>query len=156
MIVINMLTSMLFIFMKHPLSMGLMLMINTILISISTNLMNWTSWFSYLLFLIMVGGMLILFMYMTSIASNHKFLFNMNWIMLMTLSPMIYIMHNYLTKYYNTNYKNYFNKYETELIIKITNFPNNIILAMVIIYLLITLIAVVKITNFKKSTFRMN
>nr|QZI86071.1 NADH dehydrogenase subunit 6 [Ischnobaenella hainana] len=60
-------------FMKHPLSMGINLIIQTFIISTYTGLMMNSFWMSYILIIMMMSGMLILFMYMASIASNEKF-----------------------------------------------------------------------------------
>lgn len=57
----------------HPLSTGIILLVQTITISVSARLFKTTYWFSYILFLIFLGGILILFIYVTSLASNEKF-----------------------------------------------------------------------------------
>nr|YP_009995269.1 NADH dehydrogenase subunit 6 [Ochthebius remotus]QNP09659.1 NADH dehydrogenase subunit 6 [Ochthebius remotus] len=156
-LLLNYLFSMLFIFMSHPLSMGLMLLIQVILISLITGFLNFNFWFSYILFLVMIGGMLVLFIYMTSIASNEKFKINTNLILFimlfMLLSIMLMLTDNFL---YNLTS---FNKYiminsEYYTLSKFYNMPSNTIMFMLIIYLLITLIAIVKITNFKMGPLR--
>nr|APX39284.1 NADH dehydrogenase subunit 6 [Psylliodes gougeleti] len=146
--------TLLFIFMHHPLSCGLILLIQTILTAFLSGMMNYNFWYSYILFLIMVGGMLILFIYMTSIASNEKFKLNKNlmliismfiiMIMMMTLIDLFYLnyfLHVQDMKMLNMNFNNNmsFKKY--------FNFPNFTLMFMMIIYLFITLIAIVKITN---------
>nr|YP_010274454.1 NADH dehydrogenase subunit 6 [Ricania fumosa]UJT96898.1 NADH dehydrogenase subunit 6 [Ricania fumosa] len=68
-----MLTSMITMTMKHPVSMGSMLMIQTILLSNMMFKESEYSWFAYILFITIIGGMMIMFMYMASIASNEKF-----------------------------------------------------------------------------------
>nr|ARH55062.1 NADH dehydrogenase subunit 6 [Lopheros rubens] len=141
----SMMTSM-FLFTKHPLSMGLILMLQTILISASTGLMTNKFWYSYILFMIMIGGMLVLFMYMTSIASNKKFKFSWKMMMLsnimMMISMMIMTTNDYLMNLSLNKEPN------LELTIsKYFNFPMSTITYLLIIYLLITLIAVVKITK---------
>nr|YP_009441900.1 NADH dehydrogenase subunit 6 [Trypophloeus asperatus]AOY40108.1 NADH dehydrogenase subunit 6 [Trypophloeus asperatus]QNE86047.1 NADH dehydrogenase subunit 6 [Cryphalus abietis] len=62
-----------FLLLSHPLSLGMILLLQTIMIAMITGHMYLNFWFSYLLFLIMVGGMLVMFIYMTSIAANEKF-----------------------------------------------------------------------------------
>nr|ADO60553.1 NADH dehydrogenase subunit 6 [Cantharis pellucida] len=142
------------LFLNHPLSMGLNLLIQTILIAMITGIMSLNFWMSYLLFLVMVGGMLILFMYMTSIASNEKFFFSKNLLImtiLMIMTLTIYMLFNSLNDFFSTknmdsiellNYSTYEmspNKY----------FINNskFILSILIVYLFITLIAIVNISN---------
>nr|AMK97175.1 NADH dehydrogenase subunit 6 [Homola orientalis] len=67
------LMSFLFTRMNHPLSMGLILLLQTILVGISSGLSSTSFWFSYILFLIFLGGMMVLFIYVASLASNSKF-----------------------------------------------------------------------------------
>nr|QNV11699.1 NADH dehydrogenase subunit 6 [Rhamphomyia barbata] len=73
-----MISSFIFMQMNHPLAMGLMLLMQTFLICLITGLMTKSFWFSYILFLIFLGGMLVLFIYVTSLASNEMFSMSMN------------------------------------------------------------------------------
>lgn len=153
----NIILSLIFIFLNHPLSVGLILLIQTILIRlISGNLIR-SFWFSYILFLIIIGGILILFMYITRIASNEKFQPKT-----ITISPLILIIIFILFLQNKTERLIYNNEIipfkENSIIqfslIKYANFPVIIILISIILYLLITLIATVKITEFKQGPIR--
>nr|AND96024.1 NADH deshydrogenase subunit 6 [Cleptocaccobius convexifrons] len=159
MITIMMMTllSMLIMWMKHPLSLGLILLTQTINLSLFMGYFNLNYWYSYILFLIMIGGMLVLFIYMTSVASNEKFFPS---IKLSILSMLILIWYTILflftDSYYlmmNSNLKNNNLNFNWSLN-KYFNYPNLYIMYLLIIYLLITLIVVVKITNFKKGSLR--
>nr|APX40054.1 NADH dehydrogenase subunit 6 [Psylliodes cupreatus] len=154
MIPLLLMNTILFIFLKHPLTCGMILLAQTILTAILSGLMNYNFWYSYILFLIMVGGMLILFIYMTSIASNEKFKFNQNlfiyiiitmlftWLLLMTdLFYMNYFLNIQDLKSMSMNFNNNFSMK------KYFNYPNFNLMFLMIIYLFITLIATVKITN---------
>nr|AML26438.1 NADH dehydrogenase subunit 6 [Staphylinidae sp. BMNH 1274643] len=150
--------SLTFILMKHPLSMGLILLSQTILTSLITGMMSPNFWFSYILFLIMIGGMLVLFIYMTSIASNEMFKFSLK-ILFMIITMMIISMIMYITmdQLMSTMLNNNFmqNNYNWMLSMnKFINYPSNFIMFMMIIYLFITLIAIVKITNFNMGPMR--
>nr|YP_010117776.1 NADH dehydrogenase subunit 6 [Diplonevra funebris]QPN53549.1 NADH dehydrogenase subunit 6 [Diplonevra funebris] len=145
------LVTFIFLQMIHPLSMGLVLLIQTLLICLLIGLMNETYWFSYILFLVFLGGMLILFIYVTSLASNETFSMSMKTIMLfiiMMIIMMLFIyMYDNLINNFIFNYKmNFYNENSYNLI-KLFNYPTNLITIMLMNYLLITLIAVVKITN---------
>nr|YP_009485892.1 NADH dehydrogenase subunit 6 [Paroster mesosturtensis]AVZ66460.1 NADH dehydrogenase subunit 6 [Paroster mesosturtensis] len=156
---LNFFMSIMFLFMNHPMSMGLTLMIQTILISLMTSMYSYSFWFSYILFLIMVGGMLILFIYMTSLASNEKFKFSSNSIILMFIMflnmIMIFMMDKMLMfsmfKNFNMNeIMNDFFLFKNENIITLNmmyNNPNFMITIMLINYLFLALIMVVKITK---------
>nr|AYW52166.1 NADH dehydrogenase subunit 6 [Lamiinae sp. 4 ACP-2013] len=149
-----------FIFLTHPLSLGLILLIQTIIIALITGSMSLNYWFSYIIFLIMIGGMLILFIYMTSIASNEKFKFSSKLFLLFStlffLLSMLLIIDFYFFNQLtiiDLNYQPYMFNYKFSLN-KFINWPNKLMFLMMIIYLLITLIMVVKITNINYGPLR--
>nr|APX40782.1 NADH dehydrogenase subunit 6 [Cryptocephalus lividimanus] len=151
-------------FMNHPLTLGFILLLQTILIALLTGLLSLNFWSSYIILLIMIGGLLILFIYMTSIASNEKFKFSFMlfllsmFFLLCSMSAFLFFdkfllsqklnMIETFSMYENINTQFFFNKF--------INFPHNMIYLMIVIYLLITLIAIVKITNKTKGTLRKN
>nr|AML26256.1 NADH dehydrogenase subunit 6 [Leiodidae sp. BMNH 1274323] len=136
--------------MKHPMSMGMMLLLLTFLMCLNMGMLLNQFWFSYILFLIMIGGMLILFIYMTSIASNEKFKFNLK--LMMTSIIIMFMM--LMPLYYFDKMFDYYNMDNLINLIKFMNFPNDKILYFIFIYLFITLIAIVKISNIKKGPLR--
>nr|ADW41335.1 NADH dehydrogenase subunit 6 [Drosophila canadiana] len=160
------LTSIIFMNMIHPLAMGLTLLIQTILISLITGLMTKTFWFSYILFLIFLGGMLVLFIYVTSLASNEMFNLSIKLTLIsMTLFLMLliltFIMDKPSTSFFllnnemeviSSNYS-YFTENSLSLN-KLYNFPTNLITILLMNYLLITLIVIVKITKMFKGPLR--
>nr|ULR86971.1 NADH dehydrogenase subunit 6 [Macquartia sp. 2 HNL-2022a] len=162
---IMLIISMNFLFMKHPLSMGLTLLIQTTLVCLMSGLINKTFWFSYILFLVFIGGMLVLFIYVTSLASNEMFSFSIkmmlvsSFILLLLLMIFMLIDKTLIMKYNNieTQLINLLNSYikENSLSLnKLYNFPNNLLTIMLMNYLLITMIAVVKITKLFKGPLR--
>nr|ATN41162.1 NADH dehydrogenase subunit 6 [Diptera sp. 59 LC-2017] len=152
--------SLIFMQINHPLAMGLTLLIQTIFICILTGLITKSFWFSYILFLIFLGGMLVLFIYVTSLASNEMFSFStkliyyMSMLIMMNLFMMILINDS---SYFNINSFNNemlsmneqisFIKENTLSLNKLYNYPTNTITILLMNYLLITLIAIVKITK---------
>nr|QYA18183.1 NADH dehydrogenase subunit 6 [Isoscelipteron pectinatum] len=162
---LSLMISLNFIKMNHPLSMGLNLMIQTIIISLICGMMNYTYWFSYILFLIMIGGMLVLFIYVTSLASNELFSFSSNnlitmsvtfilimlILMLMKENNSLLLMNTEIMKYLPMNI---FNEENSFNLIKIYNNPTMNITLLMINYLLLTLIIVVKITNINYGSLR--
>nr|YP_010614738.1 NADH dehydrogenase subunit 6 [Dexia fulvifera]WAS35313.1 NADH dehydrogenase subunit 6 [Dexia fulvifera] len=157
--------NLIFMKMKHPLAMGLMLLIQTIMVSLLSGLMSKTFWFSYILFLIFIGGMLVMFIYMTSLASNEMFSFSMK---LLLLSIITFIMmflillmmdKNMLMMYKNLEMNSIFNmdSYISENSLslnKLYNYPTNLLTILLMNYLLITLIVIVKITKLFKGPLR--
>nr|WPV76794.1 NADH dehydrogenase subunit 6 [Phlebotomus chinensis]WPV76820.1 NADH dehydrogenase subunit 6 [Phlebotomus chinensis]WPV76846.1 NADH dehydrogenase subunit 6 [Phlebotomus chinensis]WPV76859.1 NADH dehydrogenase subunit 6 [Phlebotomus chinensis]WPV76872.1 NADH dehydrogenase subunit 6 [Phlebotomus chinensis] len=163
---ISILTSIIFMLMSHPLAMGLMLLIQSTLVALIIGLMMKTFWFSYILFLTFLGGMLILFIYVTSLASNEMFSFSSQ-TLLISMSILFLIIINllfidksiFLHYINNTEMINLFNlkflfKENFLNLNKLYNFSTNLIMLLMTMYLLLTLIIIVKITNFNKGPLR--
>nr|YP_010693240.1 NADH dehydrogenase subunit 6 [Bactrocera moluccensis]WCB99045.1 NADH dehydrogenase subunit 6 [Bactrocera moluccensis] len=155
----TLISSLIFIQMNHPLAMGLMLLIQTLQICLITGLMAKSFWFSYTLFLIFLGGMLVLFIYVTSLASNEMFSISMKLTIIYTatmltlmlismfmdkLSTSMFIQNLETQPLYNFNLSLDENSLSLH---KLYNYPTNFVTVMLMNYLLITLIAVVKITK---------
>nr|AOY39380.1 NADH dehydrogenase subunit 6 [Psephenidae sp. BMNH 842687] len=162
----SMILNIIFINLNHPISLGFILLIQTLLIAMMSSFLTYSFWLSYILFLIMVGGMLILFTYVTSIASNETFMFSNKLIMFISftmLASMIIFLFFDKTFIYqmlkNSDMMDMMNKInfmsENSIILnKIYNKPNNLISTLLINYLFLTLIIVVKITNIKYGPLR--
>nr|ARH53880.1 NADH dehydrogenase subunit 6 [Heterocerus parallelus] len=151
----SMTISLIFLFLKHPMSMGMALLSQTLMFTMISGSFFSNFWFSYIMFIIMIGGMLVLFIYMTSIASNEMFNFSkiltFSSILTFNLSMMLITMMS--KKLPDMNY--FSQEYELELTLnKFFNWPSNLITITVILYLLITLIAVVKISNKSQGPLR--
>lgn len=165
-LIITLLNRLLFLISKHPLRIGLILIFQTLLIRIVSRINALNFWFSYILFLIFVGGLLILFIYVISLASNEIFNFSLKiFLNKIRLLLIIFIILSFLDFYF-TNFLN--NSIETlkfynfrileieikELINKIYNFPRRIITILLIIYLFLCLIAICKIINIFEGPLR--
>nr|YP_010936648.1 NADH dehydrogenase subunit 6 [Sophrops peronosporus]WKW91617.1 NADH dehydrogenase subunit 6 [Sophrops peronosporus] len=157
---ISLISAITFIMLKHPLSLGLMLLIQTITVALTMGFFNLNFWYSYLLFLVMIGGMLVLFIYMTSVASNEKFNFSIKiTLMILFLSLMslflMMLIDPYFSNINNLNIESLSTNSSYILSLnKFLNEPLIIVMFLLIIYLLITLIAVVKITDIKSGPLR--
>nr|YP_010447008.1 NADH dehydrogenase subunit 6 [Loxocera sinica]UTM10373.1 NADH dehydrogenase subunit 6 [Loxocera sinica] len=157
--------NMLFLQMNHPLSMGMILLLQTILISMISGMMTKTFWFSYILFLTFIGGMLVLFIYVTSLASNEMFSFSSKMMIYIT-SLFFFIMISFyiINKFYyfsmmnlemeNLNSLNSFLKENFLLLYKIYTYPSNLMTILLMNYLLMVLIITVKITNLSYGPIR--
>lgn len=148
--------SLFFTRLSHPLAMGLALLSQTILICVITGLSNSSFWFSYILFLIFLGGMLVLFIYVTSLASNEMFTpsitmaFVFTTVLLLSagllfIDPMIIPK----TPLYDFGLplKNLAYSSDLSLISTIYNPTVMNLTIFIVFYLLLTLIVVVKITD---------
>nr|UJG45381.1 NADH dehydrogenase subunit 6 [Nemoura flexuosa] len=159
-------TSIIFTQMTHPLAMGLMLLLQTVLISILTGMMAQSFWFSYILFLVFLGGLLVLFIYVTSLASNEMFSMSMS-----TLFPVIVgsgllfmtliildpsFMTSGTNNFESLNFLNtpFYQEESTNSLTKLYNGPTSLITLTLVLYLFLTLIAVVKITKINQGPLR--
>nr|YP_009917563.1 NADH dehydrogenase subunit 6 [Issoria eugenia]QLM00881.1 NADH dehydrogenase subunit 6 [Issoria eugenia] len=157
-------------FINHPLSMGLLILMQTLLTCLLSGMLMNTYWFSYILFLIFLGGLLVLFIYVSSIAFNELFMISIFNKMLVFLSIFyitiisLYFKNNlnFMNLYFNDEMMNFFNsllfmnnEYNLNLM-KLYNEQTYLMMMMLIIYLFITLIAVVKITNIFFGPLRSN
>lgn len=143
-----------------------MLLVQTIIIRIMSGIIIKTFWFSYVLFLVFVGGILVLFIYVTSLASNEIFnisikiicislclLFITNFIFLFldkSLNLFLFSSHDII----NLDLIKSFYQENLLTINKLYNFPINLITIILIVYLFLTLVAVVKITNIFEGPLR--
>nr|YP_010381602.1 NADH dehydrogenase subunit 6 [Neosymplana vittatum]UDL71977.1 NADH dehydrogenase subunit 6 [Neosymplana vittatum] len=142
-------------FMSHPISLGFILLIQTILISV--NLFNSleSSWYSYILFITIIGGMMVMFMYMASISSNEKF-------EMMNLKIIMFLLTIFVLFMYTFNKTNLMNEMSTNMkekkiifqefqevksTFKLFNFSKNKITILLLMILLITMISVTSISS---------
>nr|APD14898.1 NADH dehydrogenase subunit 6 [Eupolyphaga sp. NS-2016] len=156
-IIASILVSMMFMQINHPLAMGLTLLMQTMIMCLISGLMVQTFWFSYVLFLIFLGGMLVLFIYVTSLASNE--MFNLSTKMMMTSALLTMLMTMMVMKMpqNNTdliNQEMIMNNENILLLMKLYNSSSSLITILLASYLFLTLIAVVKITNISKGPLR--
>ncbi|UQU34976.1 NADH dehydrogenase subunit 6 (mitochondrion) [Schistocerca nitens] len=154
-----------FIKLSHPMSMMLFIILQTFLVGLMTGTMMESYWLSYILFLTFLGGMLVLFIYITSIASNEMFQ-PKSITMIITLTMWMFIMSTliildmsmFMDFFKNTetmNIDNSINFQEMTMSLeKLYNSPTFIITMMMMIYLFLALLAVVKITNINQGPIR--
>nr|QHD47979.1 NADH dehydrogenase subunit 6 [Claassenia magna]WHU31447.1 NADH dehydrogenase subunit 6 [Claassenia magna] len=152
-------TAIIFTQMNHPLAMGFMLLIQTLLICILTGLTAHSFWFSYMLFLVFLGGLLVLFIYVTSLASNELFsLFTPSIVLTLGIMSMT-LLFTFLVDcslWAHLNHSHDMlpstlppiqNEETSSALQKLYNNPTGIVTLMLALYLFLTLIAAVKITQ---------
>nr|DAD54573.1 TPA_inf: NADH dehydrogenase subunit 6 [Panstrongylus lignarius] len=154
-------TSITFMFTKHPLSMGLTLIIQTILVAMMSGLMINMFWFSYILIISMLSGMLVLFIYMASVASNEKF--HTSWSMILYIAPLtassaiLFFLVDQLenSSMWSTMKKSILENEQLVTLMKLFNFHNMSITILLVSYLFLTMIAVSYVTNIYEGPLRM-
>nr|YP_009141040.1 NADH dehydrogenase subunit 6 [Adelphocoris nigritylus]AHL44265.1 NADH dehydrogenase subunit 6 [Adelphocoris nigritylus] len=148
--------NMMMIYMKHPLSMGMMLILQTMLMSMLTGLMN-SFWMSYILLISMLSGALVLFIYMSSVASNEKFM-NKKWMWLFAMTMlMMSLLFLFLEKKMIIK-NNYFSmemmNNDIYPLNKMFNMENMIMIMFLIMYLLLTMIVSTYMVNISEGPMR--
>nr|YP_010381641.1 NADH dehydrogenase subunit 6 [Symplana brevistrata]UDL72016.1 NADH dehydrogenase subunit 6 [Symplana brevistrata] len=140
--------------MKHPMSLGFLLIMQTSLVSMNLFINLESSWYSYILFITIIGGMMVMFMYMASISSNEKFkTMNMKLIIFMLiLMTLIFnikkeTMLNELNLKLEEKKLIYQEFQETKSTYKFFNFNKNKITILMMLVLLITMISVTNISS---------
>lgn len=83
---------------SHPLAIGLNLLVSTFLIAVIVGAGGIRFWMSYTLILILSGGLLVLFVYVSLLASNERFQSRWARISLLTLSIALVLGFNFKTE----------------------------------------------------------
>nr|YP_008815697.1 NADH dehydrogenase subunit 6 [Engaeus lengana]AGZ13066.1 NADH dehydrogenase subunit 6 [Engaeus lengana] len=155
--------SLIFMHLTHPLSMGIALLTQTILICLLAGIFNPCFWFSYILFLIFLGGMLILFIYVSSLASNEPFKMQPLWMkatMMTTLLAFWSVWSDSLStlsdSFLTSSEMNFHMKMNSSLTsTKVLYSSSSFYLtSFMIIYLLLTLLVTVKIISITSGPLR--
>nr|QID48492.1 NADH dehydrogenase subunit 6 [Yunnantettix bannaensis] len=143
---------------KQPMILIVIILAQTTLTTFMMSNYNKSSWFNYILMIIFIGGMMVLFIYITSITPNEK----NNYLKLL---PMMLIM---TIMFYLYEKKTYFHSSETlnmqlntmspdQMNMKMMfNYPLYSLSIMMMIYLFIALVAINKISNLEQGPLRMN
>uniref|UniRef100_A0AAU7YRF1 NADH-ubiquinone oxidoreductase chain 6 n=2 Tax=Rhopalus TaxID=238590 RepID=A0AAU7YRF1_9HEMI len=145
-----------FMWLKHPISMGITIIMQTLTICMITGLILGTFWFSYLIMITMLSGMLVLFIYMASVASNEKFFTSMKLIMF----SMLMIMMSTIMEINETYMNNEFLKMQTSIpmeLISLTtmfNMKMKFITMSMVMFLFFTMFTVSLIVNISEGPLR--
>nr|YP_010381667.1 NADH dehydrogenase subunit 6 [Cylindratus longicephalus]UDL72042.1 NADH dehydrogenase subunit 6 [Cylindratus longicephalus] len=154
MMMISICMSIILPFLKHPISMGSLLMIQTILISMISTMKFYSPWYSYIMFITIIGGMMVMFMYMSSIASNEEFkMMSITKMMMILIILMMLIMitkYKYLTYLEKNNY-NKMNLMEFEEIKSTSKFFYLNKMNLTIMMMMILMITMISVSNIASS-----
>lgn len=137
---------------NHPIMLMLAILAQVTLSAVTLYLTNPTSWASLILFLIYVGGLIVLFIYITSLASNEKF------------SPVARVVKSFtpalvvtIIFYSTTKISGSIRMDQTVLIKsleKIFSSSSTCMVATLILYLFFILIVISAVVGFNTSTLR--
>nr|YP_010561799.1 NADH dehydrogenase subunit 6 [Ammothea clausi]UYX57746.1 NADH dehydrogenase subunit 6 [Ammothea clausi] len=145
---------------NNPLFMVIMILMETLLISLMINYINLSFWMSYILILIFLGGMLVIFIYIASLTDNTNFFTKMNMMSFITFLMLIFYMMymNYNNLNLNNYYNNKFNFMMNQPLTSMSTLYNNMMYSTIImaVYLMITLFIIVKLCNSNKNPLKKN
>jgi len=141
-----MILSILILISSNPIIILIVILAQTLFICLLIWTIIKTRWFSFILFLIFLGGLIVLFVYVVSLASNEKFELKYEetyrWAIISTFIIILFTISLYFNKIAENVNINLYNQtliiFSDEIIIIIT---------LVIAYLLFTLIIAVKISS---------
>nr|UNS18837.1 NADH dehydrogenase subunit 6 [Ixodes ovatus] len=132
-----------FFMFNHPMSMLLSIIMTTIFMSFLILKFMKITWMSLILILLVLGGMLVLFLYIISLIPNKKMFINKKWIILFLIFFTTFKMN------WPTNSSTYF--------INSIFYPSSMsFMIFMMIYLLISLMIVMKIMNSSNSPLKLN
>nr|AND97102.1 NADH dehydrogenase subunit 6 [Stygobromus tenuis potomacus] len=150
----------LFIFLWHPLSMTAVIIFQSLAVAINLYTYTQTSWFTYILIMTFISGMMIIFAYISSIVPNEtitKTPFFISTSIIATTLVMLMLFLTESTSFTSLNMPlnmNALYNLSIATIFKIFKSNTNTMAIVLISYLLIVLIMVVKITAFNKGPLR--
>lgn len=157
---ISVTTRITFLLTKHPLSIGFTLIIQTITVAIITGIIVNIFWFSYILIISILRGILVLFIYIARVASNEKFYTSWSmaiYIIPLTISSVIlFFIVDQLEneRMWSTIKKNTLGAEQLIRLNKLFNLNNISITIMLVSYLFLTIIAITYVTNIYEGPLR--
>nr|AXI98529.1 NADH dehydrogenase subunit 6 [Pseudoniphargus brevipedunculatus] len=156
---LSLVVSMVFLLTISPLFLSLLIILQTITLAIIINMVTMTSWFSFMLVMIYLSGMMVIFIYVSSMASNELFFPN-NYL----LAPLFitFAVAIALTSTYVSDSPSDYTNEQTLTLTKITIFktmkmyskPLFIMTILLILYLLLAMIMVSKNSSFSHGPLR--
>lgn len=127
---------------NHPVFITLIIILQRLIICVTLWITSPTAWIAYTLFLIFIGGLIVLFIYTTSLASNEKIetsVLTFKKIITLTLVITVIIIVNIFSE---TSFKKIYSlKIQIEATFSWKSCP---VVIIIISYLLFTLIVIVK------------
>lgn len=132
-----------------PLSLGIWVLLLAFLVSSCVSF-SFSSWFALILFLIYIGGMLVMFAYFTALIPNQPLqMFKI--IFILGLTSLALILSIWPSKALNPSFYNSNSSLPITSIISSSNIPIFLLIAIILFFILV---AVVKVTNLSKGPLR--
>nr|AKM70063.1 NADH dehydrogenase subunit 6 [Neothoracaphis yanonis] len=155
-IFINLTLSIYLTTMKSPLKSNLIILIQTIFLTLMMNFINKTSWISFMIFMLYVGGLMIIFLYISSIAFNelniNKINKNYNY-KIIFIFILFYMMKLYMNME-NLNFQNKLNFEDNFYFMNMFMMPNNLMIYFIMMILFFMLILIIWLLKNNKGPIR--
>ena len=154
-IIIIFILNLIFLFIFHPLAIIFVLILQTMLISIGIYRITQFPWFSYTLILVFLGGILILFTYISNIASNEIFKPNIKILFPLVIAPILTILITRPKQNLSAETKTISTEqYNNLTIFKPFSYSIIPITLLIASYIILTLLTVVKIRKMNQGPLR--
>nr|QWX95348.1 NADH-ubiquinone oxidoreductase chain 6 [Laminiceps obscurior] len=148
--------SFMYLWLNHPISVGISIIAQTIIVAMITGILLKSFWYSYIIVITMLSGMLVLFIYMASVSSNEKFYPSIKLTILLltiTVMSMIWQLSNYNLD--NDFMMNTPKMSEVMSLNSLFNCKTKMITMLMVLYLLFSMITVSSIVNISEGPLRM-
>lgn len=149
---------------NHPVIIIIILLIYRSIICLNISLWKSNYILSIFLFLIIIRGLLIIFLYFSSLISNEQFKFKINYLLilfniniiffyfLIKINPLNLFIYKY--KFHENSFISSLNKINFNNILNLYEYPLNNLTILSIFYLLISLFSIIKICSLKSTSLR--
>nr|YP_001648725.1 NADH dehydrogenase subunit 6 [Biomphalaria tenagophila]ABO14145.1 NADH dehydrogenase subunit 6 [Biomphalaria tenagophila] len=125
---------------SSPVSLGISLFFTSVFVVLVMSIF-FNMWYSYIMFLVYIGGLLVLFIYMCMMSSNEKFHFKL---VVLYLLPLMYFLQS--SSEININFLGY-SAYESSYYLSMSMFLG------LVVVLLLTLLSILRILSVKKVLY---
>nr|BBN80008.1 NADH dehydrogenase subunit 6 [Grandidierella fasciata] len=153
------LTFFIFVFSEHLLVMNFSLMLTSVFYSVILYHQMLTTWMAYILMMVFLSGMMVIFIYMTSLSSNEPFNFPpYTLVILGVLSaglPLLVMKSSFLLLENSSKLLNFNSSFSLEAVYKSYSFTSWELTFCLIVYLFVTLVVTVKISSMKSAPLKM-
>nr|YP_010127206.1 NADH dehydrogenase subunit 6 [Brevicoryne brassicae]QPO84590.1 NADH dehydrogenase subunit 6 [Brevicoryne brassicae] len=152
----NLILAIMLTMMKSPISSNLIILIQTMTLTMMINLINKTSWISFMVFILYIGGLMIIFLYISSIAFNELNI-NKNYKNMFYKLIFITLVLSYFKMSLNLNNLNYENKFMFEdnfYFLNMFMLPNNLMIYLIMFILFFMLILIIWMLKINKGPIR--
>nr|YP_010585959.1 NADH dehydrogenase subunit 6 [Plectrocnemia tsukuiensis]UZZ43695.1 NADH dehydrogenase subunit 6 [Plectrocnemia tsukuiensis] len=162
MLILNMIlsNSLLFILSNNPINMGLIIMIQTLNSCLLMNNIMSYPWMAYMTFIVIIGGLMIIFIYMCTLSWNSKMKIKISILMIIIMMILMNMNLMSYTKFINLNKFMLMNK-EIMIIHNINKFKINLMkfffsnsLMMILMMINLLIMTLIIINKMNKTTIK--